>query len=105
MYAIVETGSKQYKVQKGDVFEVERFDAQPGKTVKLDKVLMYAKAKSVEIGTPYIKGAKVVCDVISDFRAPKVIAFTYRRRKSSRRKKGHRQNMTRLKVTEIEVAE
>lgn len=103
MYAIVETGSKQYRVAKGDVLDVERLDAQPGKAVKLDKVLLYSKAKSVEIGTPYIKGAKVVCDVVSHFRAEKVIAFKYRRRKSSRSKKGHRQEMTRLKVSEIEV--
>jgi large subunit ribosomal protein L21 len=105
MYAIVETGSKQYKVAKGDVFDVERLDAQPGKTVKLDKVLLYSKGKSVEIGTPHVKGAKVVCDVVSNLRADKVIAFTYRRRKSSRSKMGHRQELTRLKVSEIEVAE
>jgi len=103
MYAIVETGSKQYKVQKGDVIEVEKFEAEPGKTVKLDKVLFYSKGKSSEIGRPYIKGAHVVCDVISNFKADKVITFKYRRRKKSRVKKGHRQQLTRLKVAEIEV--
>jgi large subunit ribosomal protein L21 len=105
MYAILEAGSKQYKVQKGDVIEVEIFGAEPGKTVKLDKVLLYSKGKTSEVGRPYIKGAHVVCDVISDVKADKVITFKYRRRKKSRVKRGHRQQLTRLKVTEIEIGE
>jgi large subunit ribosomal protein L21 len=104
MYAIVETGSKQYKVQKGDTIEVERLDAEPGKSVKLDKVLFYSKGKSVDIGAPYIKGAKVVCDVVSHLRGKKIVIFKYRRRKKSKQKIGHRQELTRLKVSEIEVA-
>ena len=80
MYAIVETGSKQYKVQKGDVFEVERLDAKEGKTLRLDKVLFCSKGKSVEIGKPYLKNASVVCEVVSHPKADKVIAFKYRRR-------------------------
>ncbi|MBI4335071.1 MAG: 50S ribosomal protein L21 [Candidatus Omnitrophica bacterium] len=105
MYAIVETGSKQYKVQKGDVIEVERIAAKPGEAVELDKVLLCTKGKSVDIGRPYLKGAKVVCDVVSNFRADKVIAFKYRRRKNSKSKKGHRQELTRLKVKEIQISE
>jgi len=101
MYAIIGTGGKQYKVQKGDVFEVERLDVDAGKTVKLDNVLLCSKGKSVEIGRPYIKDASVVCDVISHLRADKVIAFKYRRRKGSKKKIGHRQELTRLRVTEI----
>lgn len=101
MYAIIETGGKQYKVGKGDVFEVERLDVDAGKTVKLDKVLLYSKGKSVEIGKPYIKDANVVCDVVSHLRADKVVAFKYRRRKSSMKKIGHRQELTRLRVKEI----
>lgn len=104
MYAIVETGSKQYKVQKGDVFEVERLDVEPGKDLKLDKVLLCSKGKSVEIGKPYIKDANVVCEVVSHLRGDKVFAFKYRRRKNSRKKIGHRQELTKLKVKEIEVA-
>jgi large subunit ribosomal protein L21 len=104
MYAIVEMGSKQYKVAKGDVLDVERLGTQLAKTVKLDKVLLCSKGKSVEIGAPYVKGARVTCDVVAHFRADKVVAFKYRRRKSSKSKKGHRQEMTRLRVSEIEVA-
>lgn len=101
MYAIVETGNKQYKVEKGDKIDVERLDVEPGKSIKLDKVLLYAKGKSVEIGKPYIKGAAVACEVVSNLRGNKVIAFKYRRRKSSMKKIGHRQELTRLKVIDI----
>lgn len=104
MYVIVETGSKQYKVQKGDVLDVERLDCEPGKPVKLDKVLLCAKGKSIEVGKPYIKDAHILCEVISHLRGVKVFAFKYRRRKNSRKKIGHRQELTRLKVKEIEVA-
>ncbi len=104
MYAIVETGSKQYKVQKGDVLDVERLDIEPGKEIKLDRVLFCSKGKSYEIGMPYIKNAKVVCEVVSQPRGEKLFAFKYRRRKNSRKKIGHRQELTRLKVKELEIA-
>ena len=103
MYAIVETGGKQYKVQAGDVFEVEKLETAPGKTVKLDKVLLYSKGKSVEIGKPYVKDASVVCEVVSQIKGEKVIAFKYRKVKDSRTKRGHRQKLTKLKVKEINV--
>lgn len=103
MYAIVETGNKQYKVQKGDIIEVERLQAKPGKDIKLD-VLLYSKGKSVEIGQPHVKGASVVCEVLAHPRGEKVITFKYRRRKSSRKKIGHRQELTKLRVKELEIA-
>lgn len=104
MYAIVETGSKQYKIQKGDVIDVERLDAKPGADVKLNKVLFYSKNKSAEFGKPYIKDASIVCEVVSHLRGEKLIAFKYRRRKNSRKTIGHRQELTRLKVKEIAAA-
>ncbi|MEI8176338.1 MAG: 50S ribosomal protein L21 [Candidatus Omnitrophota bacterium] len=104
MYAIIETGSKQYKVQKGDVFEVESLEVEKGAEIALDKVLFYAQGTSYEIGTPHIAGAKVLCDVVRHMRGEKTIAFTYRRRKNSRKKTGHRQELTQLKVKEIAVA-
>ena len=104
MYAIIETGSKQYKLQKGDIFDVERLKAAVGEIVKFDKVLLCMKGKSIEIGEPYVKGASVICDVVSLPRGEKLIAFKYRRRKSSKKKIGHRQELTRLKVKEIEVS-
>ncbi len=103
MYAIIETGSKQYKIQKGDVFDVERLEVPQGETVKFDKVLLCSKGKSVEIGKPYVKDAGVVCDVVSHLRGEKLFAFKYRRRKNSRKKIGHRQELTRLKVKEIVI--
>ncbi|MBU1887981.1 MAG: 50S ribosomal protein L21 [Candidatus Omnitrophica bacterium] len=104
MYAIVETGSKQYKVSKGDVFAAELLDTGTKKTkeVKLDNVLFVSDKKDIKVGAPYIKGASVVCDIVGEKQGPKVISFKYRRRHgSSRRKKGHRQRYSLLKVKEI----
>jgi len=103
VYAIVETGAKQYRVSKGDRLEVERLsDLKEGKEVKLDKVLFVSDKKDTSIGTPYIKGASVVCDVLGEIRGCKTISFKYRRRLGNSRKKiGHRQDYTVLKVKEI----
>ena len=102
MYAIVETGSKQYKVAKGDSFEVEKLDKKPGQDIKLDKVLLVSTGKKVEVGCPYVKSASVNCEVLGDVKSDKkVVSFKYRRRKASKKKIGHRQGYTRLKVKEI----
>ena len=102
MYAIVETGSKQYKVAKNDTIEVEKLGLKKAKEVKLDKVLFISDKKDATIGSPYIKGAHVVCDLLGEKRARKVISFKYRRRHASSKKKiGHRQNYVTLKVKEI----
>ena len=102
MYAVVETGSKQYKVSKGDVVAVEKLDHKEAKEVKLDKVLLVADKKDVTIGNPYISGASVACEVIGETKGDKVISFKYRRRLGNSRKKiGHRQNYTVLKVKEV----
>jgi len=104
MYAIVETGSKQYKVGKNDIIEVEKFDLKKAKEVKLDKVLFISDKKEVTAGRPYIKGSHVVCDILGEKRAKKVISFKYRRRHASSKKKiGHRQGYVLLKVKEISV--
>ena len=103
MYVVVETGGKQYRLSKNDTFEAERLGQKPGKTVKLDKVLLYSDGKKVEIGRPYLKNVKLVCDVLADVKTKKTISFKYKRRKDSRRKKGHRQGLTRLKVKEIKI--
>ena len=101
MYAIIETGGKQYRLAKDDTIVVERLDQAPGKSVRLDKVLLYADGKKVEIGRPYLKGVKVNCEVLANIRGAKTISFKYKRRKSSRTKIGHRQELTKLKVKEI----
>lgn len=99
MYAIIETGGKQEKVAVGDVLNVELLTNK--KDVTFSKVLLVADGDKVEVGTPYVKGAKVSAEILEQLRGPKVIAFTYRRRKSSRRIHGHRQSLTKIKITDI----
>ena len=102
MYAIVETGAKQYRVSKGDVLEVERLTLKEEKEIQLNKVLLVSDKKEISVGKPYIKGASVVCEVLGEKRASKKISFKYRRRLGNSRKKiGHRQNYTVLKVKDI----
>ncbi len=104
MYAIIEVGAKQYNVKKGDIIEVQKQEVKEDKEITLDKVLLASKDKKVEIGQPYLKGAVVKAQVLGEAKGEKLISFKYRRRKSSHWKKGHRQQLTRLKITEIEVA-
>ncbi len=104
MYAIIETGAKQYKVSKGDILEIESLGVKQGKEVKLDKVLFLSDKKDPSIGKPYIKGASVLCDVLEEIRGKKTISFKYRRRLGNSRKKiGHRQTYTVLKIKDIQV--
>ncbi len=103
-YAIVETGSKQYWVEPKQVIEVELLDIAEGqKEVVLDQVMLVQNGGQLTVGTPVIGGAKIVCENLGEFRGPKVIHFRMRRRKSSRKKQGHRQDMLRLLVKEIKV--
>ncbi|MFH1478186.1 MAG: 50S ribosomal protein L21 [Candidatus Omnitrophota bacterium] len=105
MYAIVESGSKQYKVSKGDVLEVEKLPVKKDKQVILDKVLFVSDEKDVSIGKPYLKGYSVLCEELKEKKGKKTISFRYRRRHASSKKKiGHRQTYTVLKVKEINVA-
>ena len=103
MYAIVETGSKQYKVEKDDVISVEKLVAKVGQELRLDKVLFMKEGNSIHIGNPYLKGAGIVCEVLGYARQPKVIAYKYKRRKSEKKKIGHRQDVVKLKVKAIEI--
>ena len=104
-YAIIETGSKQYLVEPASIIEVEKLDLLANqKEVALDKVLLVCEGEKLQVGTPWVEGAKVICDYEGDFRAPKVISFKFRRRKNSRKIKGHRQDLTRLRVKEIKLS-
>lgn len=103
MYAIIEVGAKQFTVKKGDVIEVEKQASQEGEEIALDKVLLVAKDKAVDVGRPYLKEVKVQATVLGQIKAKKVVSFKYRRRKSSHWKKGHRQQLTRLKIKEIQL--
>lgn len=104
MYAVVEVDSKQHKVSKNDFFMVERLKNKVGTEIKINKVLLVKEGNSVHVGNPYLKGAHVTCEVLSHERADKVVAFKYKKRKSEKKKIGHRQNLTKVKVKEIEVA-
>lgn len=101
MFAIVEVGSRQYRLGVGDTVEIPRTSRK--KEITLDKVLLAVSGKEVNIGTPYIKGARVVCDVISDNKGRKKIAFKFKRKKSYHRKIGHRDLLTRVRVKEIKI--
>lgn len=101
MYAIVETGGKQYRVKVGDVVEIEKLDAEAGDVVTFDKVLMVGEGESAKVGTPVVAGATVEAEVTEQFRGKKLIVFKFRRRKDFRRRKGHRQNLTRVEIKAI----
>ncbi|MBI1363208.1 MAG: 50S ribosomal protein L21 [Proteobacteria bacterium] len=101
MYAIVKCGGKQIKVQAGDILRVERMESTPGEVVTLDQVLLVGEGDKVTVGTPLVSGAKVSAAVIDQIRDKKVIIFKKKRRQNYRRKKGHRQFLTVLHVTEI----
>lgn len=103
MYAIIEVGSKQYNVKKDDIIEVNKQLAKKGDNVVIDKVLLVAKDKKVEIGTPYVKGAKVEALVLAQTLGEKTIAYKYRRRKSSHWTKGHRAKLTELRIKSIDL--
>ena len=101
MYAVIKTGGKQYKVAKNDVVVVEKLAAEAGATVELDQVLMVGGEGKTEVGAPFVAGACVAAEVIDQARGPKVTIFKKKRRKNHRRKAGHRQDLTVLRVTDI----
>jgi large subunit ribosomal protein L21 len=101
MYAVIKTGGKQYRVQPGETVQVEKLDAEVGKTVEFNEVLLVADGENVRLGTPHVAGVKVVTEVVDQGRDTKILVYKYRRRKAWHRKQGHRQPFTALKVTEI----
>jgi len=103
MFAIIEVGAKQYNVKKGDIIAVEKQDTAEGKEITLNRVLLVSHDKKVEVGQPYLKDAKIKAMVLQQFQGEKSISFKYRRRKSSHWKKGHRQQLTRIRIKEIEL--
>ncbi len=104
MYAIIETCGKQYKVSEGDVVFFEKLDGEEGKKVKFDKVILVSNEGKVEVGTPYVKGAKVEGKVIAHGKAKKIVVFKYKAKKNYRRKQGHRQPYTKVEITSIKLA-
>jgi large subunit ribosomal protein L21 len=101
MYAVIETGGKQYRVEVGTELEVELLDAEPGKTITLERVLLVADGDSASIGQPVVDGAEVSAEVVRQTRGEKLISFKYRPKARSRVKKGHRQDLTLLRISDI----
>src|SRR5438128_8834621 len=102
MYAIVETGGKQYRVKPGDTVAVERLAREPGETLDLDRVLLVAgNGDKARVGSPGVEGAVVRAEVVEHIRGEKIIVFRYKSKVRYRRKTGHRQSLTRLRITDI----
>ena len=101
MYAIIETGGKQYKVAAGDIVRVEKLAADAGASYSFDKVLMVAEGENVTVGAPYVSGAAVTASVIGDGKEKKVIVYKFKSKKGFHKKKGHRQPYTSLKIEAI----
>jgi len=104
MFAVIKTGGKQYKVQKDDKLLVEKLEGSEGDKLKLDEVLMVADGKKSTVGEPLIKGAVVEAKVVAQTRGPKITVFKKKRRQNYRRKKGHRQDLTMIQITNIKAA-
>ena len=104
MFAVIRTGGKQYRVQKDDKIEIEKLDVKEGDKVNFDEVLFVGGEKTAKLGEPLVKGASVVANVIAQKRAPKITVFKKKRRQNYRRKKGHRQHLTVVQITDIKAA-
>ena len=103
MYAIIETGGKQYKVEEGQVFDVEKLDVEAGDEIEFDVVKAVSKDDSLEVGQPTLEDATVTADVVDQIKGDKVIVFKYKPKNNYRKKQGHRQPYTRVKVKSIDA--
>lgn len=103
MYAVIETGGKQYRVSEGQAIKFEKLAVEPGAKVHFDKVLMIADGDKIQVGAPYITGGQVSAEVLSQGRGKKVKIIKFRRRKHYRRQMGHRQYYTEVKITAIKA--
>lgn len=104
MYAVIESCGKQYKVAEGDVVFFEKLDAEEGKKVTFDKVILVSEEGKVQVGAPYVKGVKVEGKVVSHGKGKKIIVFKMKAKKNYRRKQGHRQPYTKVEITTIKTA-
>ena len=101
MYAVIQTGGKQYRVSEGQVLTVEKLDVEAGKTVEFNNVLVLSSDAGLKIGAPYVQGAKVVANVLGEGRHDKIKIIKFRRRKHYRKQQGHRQYFTKLEIKSI----
>ena len=105
MYAVIETGGKQYRVQQGDILDVERIAgvSDEQKEIVFDRVLLVGDGDDIKVGKPLVDGAKVNAELVNEVRGPKVIVFKFKRRKQYRRKNGHRQDLHRVRIQGIQA--
>ena len=103
MYAVIESCGKQYKVAEGDVVFFEKLDAEAGKKVSFDKVVLVSDDGKVQVGNPYVANAKVEGKVVSNGKAKKILVFKYKAKKNERKTRGHRQDYTKVEITSIKV--
>ena len=101
MYAVIETGGKQYRVQEGDILFIEKLDVKADDVIDFDKVIVVGKEDGVVIGTPVVEGAKVSAKVLKNGKGKKIVVFKYRSKKDSKTKKGHRQPYTQVQIQSI----
>lgn len=101
MYAVIKTGGKQYRVEQGATLAIERVEGDPGAVVSFDEVLVVGSDSATQLGRPLLQGAKVLGTIVEQGRAKKVVIFKFRRRKNYKRKKGHRQYFTRVRIDSI----
>jgi large subunit ribosomal protein L21 len=101
MYAIVQTGGKQYKVSEGDTLFIEKLEVEAGTEVSFDEVLLVSKEGGVVVGSPVVAGATVTAQVLKNGKAKKIIVYKYKSKKNYRRKQGHRQPYTQVQITKI----
>lgn len=100
-YAVIETGGKQYRVGEGQVLEVERLEGEAGSKITIDRVLAQSDGTTLSIGAPTVSGAAITVEVLEHLRAPKVVSFKKKRRKGYKKKIGHRQELTRIKIVQL----
>lgn len=101
MYAIIKTGGKQYRAAKDEVIIVEKIEGEPGTVVTLEEVLSVVKEGDITLGSPFVKGAKVTGTIVRQGKGPKIDAFNYKAKKNIRKRWGHRQPLTHVKITEV----
>jgi large subunit ribosomal protein L21 len=103
MYAVIKTGGKQHRVSEGELLNVEKMEGNKGDSVVFDNVLMVAKEGDIRVGTPVLAGAKVIGEIVAQVKGPKIYVFHMKKRKSSHKKTGHRQPLTRMRIKEISI--
>ena len=104
MYAIIQTGGKQYKIEEGSIYDVELLNDVKNGIIEFTEVLLLNDGNKIIVGTPNVKNCVVKAEVLKEIKGPKVIAYKYKRRKNYHRKKGHRQKYSQVKITKIEIS-